>query len=299
MSLNKYFFSIIIPVYNRSCLVKKTIDSFLDEENNDYQLILVDDGSTDNTLQILKSYESDNVKVFSKTNSERGAARNYGASKASGKYLIFFDSDDIILPDSLKKQYEYLTKNKYPEVAYTAFKICDSLGNLIKLIYVEENKFRSEIIKDNFLGCNSVVIRKDIFDKFKFNENRHLSTMEDKELWFRVSSLYRFKFIPIVSFVLVSHTTRSLNTISPEDKERVVNSFVCALEGNDHFKKEYGMKRKFIFAYEFALLSSMYSSINNKNKAFIFLKKSLNSYPLIIFSNRFLAAMKNFICMYV
>lgn len=90
-------FSVIIPVYNRAQLVKQAIDSVLAQIENPYEVIVVDDGSTDNTPQVLESY-GDRIRLFHQHNEGPEIARQRGADEASGEYLVFLDSDDILLP---------------------------------------------------------------------------------------------------------------------------------------------------------------------------------------------------------
>src|SRR6185295_14567616 len=98
------FFSIIIPVYNRSHLLGETIDTVLAQSYRHFEIIIVDDGSTENIKQVLeKKYSNElTVKYFRKQNEERGAARNYGLKHASGDYAVFFDSDDLMKPHYLE-----------------------------------------------------------------------------------------------------------------------------------------------------------------------------------------------------
>src|SRR4051812_11846739 len=95
------FFTIVIPVYNREDILHKTIESIIAQTFSDYEVIIVDDGSTDKSYEVAKRYESGIIKIFTKENGERGAARNFGANKAGGRYVNFFDSDDLMRADHL------------------------------------------------------------------------------------------------------------------------------------------------------------------------------------------------------
>ena len=95
------FFSVIIPTYNRAGLIGKAIDSVLAQTFADWELLIIDDGSTDNTRQIVEAYTDRRVKYIYQENAERSAARNNGVAQAAGKYICFLDSDDYCLPDRL------------------------------------------------------------------------------------------------------------------------------------------------------------------------------------------------------
>ena len=93
--MHNIFFSIVIPTYNRAKFIDKAIASLLNQKYEDFEVIVVDDGSTDNTEEVVKSFNNNKVKYYKKENQERGAARNYGAKLAKGEYINFFDSGPI------------------------------------------------------------------------------------------------------------------------------------------------------------------------------------------------------------
>lgn len=101
--------SVIIPTYNRADCVTRSIDSALSQTYKDYEIIVVDDGSTDNTKQILQSYvDKGLIRYIYQDNAGCAAARNAGISDAKGEWIAFLDSDDVWLPDKLAEQMQYL-----------------------------------------------------------------------------------------------------------------------------------------------------------------------------------------------
>lgn len=111
------FFSVIIPTYNRLSLLKKALDSVFSQTSTDYEIIVVDDGSTDGTLEMLRSY-GEKIKVLTQINSGPGAARNLGVSVAKGEYLAFLDSDDIWFPWTLETFLVLIKKYGKPAVLF-------------------------------------------------------------------------------------------------------------------------------------------------------------------------------------
>lgn len=115
---NKDFISIIIPVYNRPALVAECLDSILAQTNPNWECIVVDDGSTDNTWEVLESYaeKDERIKVFKRHREPKGAptCRNIGAELANGDYFVFFDSDDILFPYAIEQKIIWM--NSRPEV---------------------------------------------------------------------------------------------------------------------------------------------------------------------------------------
>ena len=103
--------SIIIPVFNGERFIKKAIESVLNQNFKDFELIIVNDGSTDDTLNIIKEFEDDRISVVSQENMGPGASRNNALKMASGEYVMFLDSDDWLCPDSLRIAYGEAYKN--------------------------------------------------------------------------------------------------------------------------------------------------------------------------------------------
>ena len=99
------FFSIIVPTYNRADLIGPTLQSVLSQEFIDFELLVVDDGSTDDTAAVVARYADPRLRYLPKQNAERGAARNYGLARAQGEYVLFLDSDDRLHPHHLATLY--------------------------------------------------------------------------------------------------------------------------------------------------------------------------------------------------
>ena len=107
-------FSIIIPVYNREHIVRRCIDSVLVQSSSDYEILIIDDGSTDSTWSVLSEYESNNdcVKIFHKDNGGVSSARNLGLVNANGEYIVFLDSDDWVAQGYLEYLETVLTSSE-------------------------------------------------------------------------------------------------------------------------------------------------------------------------------------------
>src|SRR5690606_12236032 len=92
-------FSIIVPTYNRVSFIRKTIVSVLHQSYQNFEIVIIDDGSTDNTEKVILSLQDLRIKYYKKENEERAVARNCGIEKATGDYVTFLDSDDILYPN--------------------------------------------------------------------------------------------------------------------------------------------------------------------------------------------------------
>jgi glycosyltransferase involved in cell wall biosynthesis len=115
--------SILIPIYNSEKYVAQTIESAINQTWNNKEIIIVDDGSTDNSLEIAKSYESNIIKVFSQKNKGVCAARNFAFTKAGGEYIQYLDHDDILGLDKIETQMSYIHKNNFDitDIVYCSY----------------------------------------------------------------------------------------------------------------------------------------------------------------------------------
>lgn len=137
--------SVVIPVYNSEKYIRRCVDSVLAQTYQEWELVLVDDGSTDNSLSILQEYESkdERIKVIHQNNAGPGIARNIGIQYVSGDYIVFIDSDDII-----KKDYFNLLSKKTEDVVFIDIDQVDENYNMIKREYMSDFQ---KLSKDDFL----------------------------------------------------------------------------------------------------------------------------------------------------
>ena len=112
--------SIILPTYNRERMLIDAINSVLSQTFSDFELIVVDDGSTDSTRQILETFDDVRIVKFFRSHEGRSSARNFGLGVSKGDYVTFLDSDDLYLPNKLQIQVEFLDRNNNFGMAYTS-----------------------------------------------------------------------------------------------------------------------------------------------------------------------------------
>lgn len=191
--------SVVIPTYNRARLLKRAIQSVLEQTYQDFEIIVVDDGSTDNTEEIVRSFGDGRVRYIRyKENKGEAAARNTGIKAAKGKYIASQDSDDEWLPEKLEKQMKTF-QNASPKVGvvYTGF--WKLQGD--KKIYIpssaiaqKEGNIYNSLLEINFIGTPTTLIRKECFERVgMFNEI--LRDFVDWEMWLRISKHYHFEYI--------------------------------------------------------------------------------------------------------
>lgn len=286
-------FSVIIPTYNRAGWISKTIESILNQTHQDFEIIVVDDGSRDNTDEIVKSIKDPRITYFKTVNQERGAARNFGRSKSKGDYIVYIDSDDRMYPHCLELAADYILENNTPQIFHVAHEIRDEKNNLIETTIHFDN-FNKHLIKGNPLACMNVFIRKDISEKFLFNENRLMAGFEDWELWLRLAANYPINQVNQVAGLMLDHTDRSSNNHNDEEKlVRGINLLMEAVLSN-HDVVNYYKGRLNLFkcgCYSYIALHLALKS-GNKRHAINYLWKSLRQNPWFVFEKRFGAIIK-------
>lgn len=202
---DKPFVSVIIPTYNRKDLLVEAIRSIMAQEPKNYEIIVVDDGSTDGTEEYIKSFLRQSsgqvnltVRFFEKTNGGVAAARNFGIKEARGEYLAFLDADDIWMKGFLSTAMGYLNLHKDIFIVYTDQRIVVDRITQKRTRFQKNpprNKFLVPFFIDNSpIQISSTVVKKQVFDDVGgFNEN--LKIHEDVEFWNRVSEKYEFGYI--------------------------------------------------------------------------------------------------------
>ncbi len=175
-------FSIIMPAFNAEKTIGASIDSVLHQTDQEFELIIVDDASSDNTLRIINSYKDSRIKlIINNENSGVALSRNRAIEIATGKYIAFLDSDDIWLPEKLEKQREVF--NEGISVVCSAYKTIDEEGNVNnKCIFFKEKISYHDMLKSNFIPNLTAAYDSHLLGKFYQKKIGH----EDYVMWLEV-----------------------------------------------------------------------------------------------------------------
>jgi glycosyltransferase involved in cell wall biosynthesis len=191
--------SVIIPTYNYAHFLREAIDSVIEQTFKDYEIIVVDDGSTDDTKEVIKQY-SCNIHYIYKKNSGPNSSRNAGIKASCGKYIAFLDADDKWLSNKLALQIALIERNENIGLVYGTSIFFDNVsGAFIKKFPSVDVCCRGNILKELYLNqiisSPTPLIRRAVFEKIGiFDESRHYS--DDWEMWLRIASEYEFDFTP-------------------------------------------------------------------------------------------------------
>jgi glycosyltransferase involved in cell wall biosynthesis len=136
--------SVVIPLYNKSQWIEQTLMSVSNQTYSNWECIVVDDGSNDGSLEIVKKFTEENLgrwRVFSQVNSGQAVARNFGISMAEGEYIALLDADDIWMPSKLHKQTDYLVKNKDVDILFCSYVIFEeSLKKPLRVVRFRDSR---------------------------------------------------------------------------------------------------------------------------------------------------------------
>lgn len=193
--------SVIIPTYNRKHTICHSLESVLNQTYSNIEVIIVDDGSTDNTSTLIKAYSDNRIQyIYKATNQGVAAARNTGIALASGEYIAFQDSDDIWHPDKLEKQLHLM--NKFPNASFCYHKIQYQLDQTHSLILPDEtvpyeNKIGNiygQMLHDNLIPAPALLARSSMIQKNGFFDTS-FPALEDYDFALRLSKAGEAVFV--------------------------------------------------------------------------------------------------------
>jgi glycosyltransferase involved in cell wall biosynthesis len=193
--------SIVIPTYNRANLINKAIQSILDQTYKNWELIIVDNYSEDNTREVIDAFNDDRIVIYSRPRTGSVAAsRNLGVANSNGDWIAFLDSDDWWFP----KKLEYVSKRfqKELDLIYHDLRIVATDGMPLNRSKTKSRRLNESIYLDlllngNDIALSSVVVRKEIFLKVNgMNESPSFFAVEDYDTWLRIAQITnRFEYI--------------------------------------------------------------------------------------------------------
>jgi glycosyltransferase involved in cell wall biosynthesis len=204
--------SVIIASYNSAAYLPETIESVLNQTDQDYEIILIDDGSTDETDKVLEAYLP-HIRLFTQENKGPAVARNVGIQMAKGDYLVFLDADDLLLPDKLKAQLEYLEKYPHVDIVYcdgyySTFlpdgtkkrQLFTDIGYLQKDLGTPPQSLIILAVQNAFPLHAGMVKKKSVLEVDGFDVT--LPALEDWDLWYRIAQTDTFGYLdlPLVEY---------------------------------------------------------------------------------------------------
>ncbi len=288
-------FSLIIPTYNRADFISVAVLSALNQTYSNFEIIVIDDGSTDATEQVIGALKHPQLFYYKKQNAERAAARNFGIEKAKGDYITFLDSDDFLLPHHFQTALDFINKNYEPPLFYQLNNFVDQDGKVLSQIGPISGSLNIQLIVDgNFLSCIGVFIKSEILKQFPFNEDRALSGTEDHELWCRLAARYEIGYNNVVTSSMVQHDSRSVMLVDEQKLIARLHLFIKYVSEDEAFIKKYTWLMPAMKAQALSYLSLHFAVTHKHFKlAFLYFRKAWAEYPAFITHRRFYAILKH------
>ena len=206
--------SVIMPLYNAEAYVSEAIESVLKQNYSPLELIIVDDGSSDKSLEIALQYQSDNVRVFSQPNSGACVARNKGLREARGEYIKFLDADDILAPDSIAKQVGQIMSLTDKQIPFGDYDYINSQGQFINSFTFDSVDFLNKDQVYFFFNKTEILISAPLHRKTLLDEvggfDESFKRGQESDLHFRLAlSGVKFVYFPCNTFSYRSHNSPS------------------------------------------------------------------------------------------
>lgn len=260
--------SIIIPLYNKQNRILKSLNSVLDQDFDNYEIVIVDDGSTDNSVQIVESISDNRLRIFRKENGGPSSARNYGVQKSQGKWVLFLDADDTLERGALKQVEKDIRKHGFADVfCYSEY----MQKGEEKHIFPEDHikgyvvfPFIKWFLGQIYPGPGRMVVRKKCLHKEPFRED--LRRWEDGECIFRLMRKYRFYANPTPLFAYCQDSTEA-----SKPRKNPKEDFICNMQpkGKSFFEqlcmyKLYKNEARYLYTND--ILEKIYGDTFNKVK---------------------------------
>ncbi|HRH45599.1 MAG TPA: glycosyltransferase [Pyrinomonadaceae bacterium] len=224
--------SIVIPCYNQAHFLGEAIESILNQTYQNFEIIVVNDGSTDNTSQVAKSFPK--VEIIEQDNAGLAQSRNNGLERSNGEFIVFLDSDDKLFPNALEIGVKYL--NNRPECAFVSG-LCERIsqeGNPLTTIQpiIDESDYYEALLRTNYIWAPSnPMYRRSIFEKIS-GYNTELSPAADYEIYLRIARQF-----PIYHHAHLITEYRQHQTSMSKKYELMLENVLAVLEMQREFVK--------------------------------------------------------------
>ena len=262
--------SIVTPTYNSSKFISRTITSVLNQSYTDWEFLIIDDNSTDNTTELIKKFASQDSRIkLLKTASNSGgpaSPKNIGIKNSLGEYIAFLDHDDEWAKDKLSKQIEFFESEKDDKLG-VVFNFVNIVNNDGKILSKYTKSYKGDVIKNltngNFIITSScVMVKASIFKKVSFFDS-NFKIFDDWDMWLRISREgFEFKFIPEYLTNYIVHGDNACRGNNSKNRQE----FIALYEKHKdiflfynlkevglyyYYKKDYKLSRKYYIRHIF------------------------------------------------
>jgi glycosyltransferase involved in cell wall biosynthesis len=275
--------SVIIPCYNAQQFIADTIHSVLNQTYTNFELIIIDDGSSDNSALIIKTFSDERIRYFLIQNHGVAHARNLGISMAKGKYISFLDADDLFLPQNLSSKIAFLEQQSNFNIVHSAAIFFESSTgitlNITKGLGGKVLNALLELSKSVVNSPSSLVISKSLLQQHPKGFDENLGTSADWEFWVRLAKDNDFGYLDEALIKYRIHDGQMHKNIPLMDKE--MNYAFLKVKGVGAFYSEKYFNT--CYAKLCLILGLSYLKYNSKLKGVVYIIKSIGLNPTIVF----------------
>ena len=257
------FFSVIIPVFNKEKFIEATLKSVLNQIFIDFEILIINDGSTDNSAQLIKGFDDPRIRYYYKENSGVSSARNDGIEKAQSNYISFIDADDYWYPDFLEEMYKIIQKHPEQKVFSAAIeietskKVIPASYSIIKTNDHEIVNYFTASYKETVICTSCAVFHKSIFEETG-NFDIAIKSGQDTDLWIRIG----MNFPVVFSWKILARYVYDENSLSKN--KNYLNKKINFSKFEEHEKTNPSLK-KFLDLNRFSLAIKSKLIADNEN----------------------------------
>lgn len=284
------FFSVIIPTYNRAAFIEATLESVLEQTYRHYEIIVVDNASTDNTEELLQPLVRSGQINFIRhdKNYERARSRNTGMAAARGDFVTLLDSDDFMYRNNLADAAEYAQANPEVKCFHNLYEYVDSERNVLRGVAMPSLQDQLKAIADgNFMSCIGDFIHREIYKRYQFDTAGELTGGEDWDFWLRVLADYKVGRIEKINSGILQHQGRSVNNQNLEMMRLGLEHLYVKISGDPHLREVYRPHLKRIRANSLVYLAILANGSGAFNEARKYLRQALYVDPALLLNGRF------------
>lgn len=280
--------SVIIPVFNGERTVLETVHSVLEQTFTDFELIVIDDGSSDHTLKLLETIEDRRMQIFSYENGGLPVARNRGIERARGQYITFIDADDLWTPTKLADQLSALQKNPEAGLAYSwTLTMDDQTGALHPGKFVSfEGDVYGQMLLSNFIasGSNAMLTAEAIANVGEFDPT--LTSCEDWDYWLRVAARWPFIVVPKPQILYRQSSSAMSSKVDVMERNHMIVHRRAFKVAPPHLQslESHSLANEYQFLAQLAL--THVDSATGLQLAWEKLAKAIRFYPPIVFTRK-------------
>lgn len=272
--------SVIIPTHNREKFIGAAIQSVFNQTWQDLEIIVVDDGSVDNTKDLIQAYHSEKITYVHLKQGGPGWARNNGISRAKGDMVAFLDSDDIWEPNKLELQMEVMAGDPQVKMALANFKFIDPVDNILNESGVDPDySYDGQFLRDYLDGrlpvyTSTVMVKRDVFDKVGSFDEQHMIA-EDLDLWIKIAAHFKVGYV----HKPLTHIRKHSGNISGASRKKTYFAATVMIERNRENIRTAGLSPEKYLARFYNLAGNEARKEKDRKDAISYFKKAISAYP--------------------